>query len=351
MDKNTTLPATQLLTSRKSKNGVVRKISLREHLEMYRKFFFEKGEKIPVAPLPQLPVRLSNFLQPSENCLKAIWLGHSSLLINIEGYTILTDPVFSTKVSPVGPYRFNKQLPLQIEDLSYVDMVLISHDHYDHLNKYSIKKLAHRTGKFLVPTGVGKILRSWGVKKEQIEEFVWWQEYAINQKLTLAFTPTQHFSGRSLFDRNKALWGSWVMRTPDKSVYFSGDSGYFSGFKEIGEKYGPFDVVFLECGAYNENWSQVHMFPEQTVQASLDLGSTILQPIHWATFNLSLHSWYEPVERLVHTSKKVGTNISIPKIGEIVDYTKQNPLDFWWIPSMHQSQERSRSSAPIHATQ
>ena len=317
--------------------AIMNRMSWKEHLEMYWQFFFEKGEKIPIEDLPQERVNLTQLFPKSNNGLRAAWLGHSSLLINIDGFSILTDPIFQRKISLVGPVRFNRELPLGVEELETVDVVIVSHDHYDHLNKYSIQQLAPKTGLFIVPARVGERLRKWGVPAEKIVELNWWQEHRLRDGLTITATPARHFSGRTPFDRNSTLWASWVIQTESHKVFFSGDSGYFPGFREIGKKYGPFDVAFMECGAYNERWSNVHMFPEQTVQAFQDLGGAILQPVHWATFNLALHTWYEPIERLTAKAWASNVQLSAPMIGQIVDYDKPLLTELWWLSSMKQS--------------
>lgn len=329
---------------------VMQKMTASEHLQMYWKFFFEKGEKIPVSDLLQEQVDLSQFADKKSNVLKSSWLGHSSLLINIDRYTVLTDPVFERKVSPVGPTRFNKELPLDVDDIGRVDVVIISHDHYDHLNKFSVKKLAAKAGVFIVPLRVGERLRKWGIADDKIVELNWWEEFKVNETLSVTATPSRHFSGRGVFDRNKTLWASWVIQGENHKVFFSGDSGYFPGFKEIGQKYGPFDVAFMECGAYNEGWSQVHMFPEQTVQAFEDLGGRILQPIHWATFNLAFHPWYEPIERVTTEAWSRKVQISTPKIGQVVNYDDPLSAELWWRPAMEKSRRANVETAVAQAS-
>lgn len=318
---------------------VLNKMSIKEHIAMYWKFFFEKGEKVPDEPLPQKTVQFSELFDGSEKGLKASWLGHSSLLLHIDGHTVLTDPVFEKKVSPVGPTKFNRELLFDIKEFPPVDIVIISHDHYDHLNKFSIQKLSEKVGTFIVPLGVKQRLMKWGVVTEKIVELDWWQQSSPQNGLTITATPSRHFSGRGLFDRNKTLWASWVIQTDSHKVFFSGDTGYFDGFKEIGQKYGPFDITFLECGAYNVHWSNVHMFPEETVQAYFDLRGKVLQPIHWATFNLSLHPWYEPIERLTDEAFQRGAIVSTPVMGCIVNYEKPIVADFWWLPAMERSRK------------
>ncbi|WP_163338644.1 MBL fold metallo-hydrolase [Desulfopila sp. IMCC35008] len=328
--------------SRSGEVAVMEKMSLGEHLGMYKKFFFEKGQKFPAEPLSQEKTDLQQLLASNSGSLKAAWLGHSSLLINIDGFVIVTDPLFERKVSPVGPTRFNGEFPVDIADIPFVNAVIISHNHYDHLNKYSIRKLKDKTNVFIVPLRVGQTLIKWGVAEDKIVELDWWGETHPHSGLTIAATPSQHFSGRGLFDRNKTMWASWVIATENHKLFFSGDSGYFDGFREIGEKYGPFDIAFMECGAYNERWPDVHMFPEQTVQAFTDLDARILQPIHWATFNLSLHAWYEPIERLIDEAWNREITVSVPMIGQLVDYNKELEDDKWWVSAMELSMQEDR---------
>ncbi len=323
---------------------VMNKTSIREQISMYWKFFFEKADKVPTEKLPQVEVDLAELVFGSSRGIRTAWLGHSSLFINIDGSLILTDPVFEKKVSVVGPTRFNKEPVLKPETIPPIDLVIISHDHYDHLNKRSIKQLVHKTNRFVVPRGVGKRLKDWGVDGDKIVELSWWQEYQVNEQLMVAATPAQHFSGRGLFDRNKSLWASWVIKSPEHRLFFSGDSGYFSGFQQIGAKYGPFDVAYLECGAYNKRWSNVHMMPEQTVQAFIDLKGKILQPIHWATFNLALHPWYEPMERLTSEAWQRGVRVSTPLMGRVVDYDNPVMAEQWWVPAMERSKASRRST-------
>ena len=312
-------------------------MSFTETVSTTWEFLFAKNNRTPVAELPVKRVDLSHFNNKDSNRLSVTWLGHSSLMINIDGYRILTDPVFEKRVSILGPTRFNGDVPLDITQIKEVDAVIISHDHYDHLNKYSVKNLTEKTKKFVVPMKVGNLLADWGVPREKIIELDWWQELSLDLNLKIVATPARHFSGRGLTDRNKTLWASWVVQSPYHNIFFSGDSGYFGGFKQIGEKYGPFDMTFIECGAYGEGWPNVHMFPEQTVQAHLDLKGDVLHPIHWGTFNLALHPWYEPMERLTAAANLNRVKTATPVVGDTTVYDTKIPTARWWEPSMQLS--------------
>ncbi len=261
------------------------------------------------------------------------WFGHSAFLLQINGKNILLDPMFGKSASPfpaIGPQRFSNELPANPEDLPDIDAVLISHDHYDHLDYGSIKKLSAKTTMFFVPLGLGAHLRKWGVAAERITELDWWEERDF-EGLALACTPSRHFSGRTLTDRFATLWCSWVVRANDTNVFFSGDTGYGPHFKQIGDKYGPFDLTLLECGQYDPHWSTIHMTPEQTVTAHLDLRGKRMIPMHWGAFVLALHSWTDPVERALAAGAKVDTVIITPKIGETVAFKAKNyPTDAWW---------------------
>lgn len=305
------------------------------------RFAFEKNHRVPASRLPgQTPVLRSG----ERDTLSSTWLGHSTLLISLGKYRILTDPVLVNKVTPVGPSRFSGTLPASPGQLPPLDLVLISHDHYDHLNRPSIVSLKNSTEAFAVPRGVGKYLRDWGVPKEKIMELNWWESCAPLPGLQVTATPAQHFSGRGLFDRNRTLWASWVIRSRDFRLFFSGDSGYFNGFAHIGQNLGPFDVTFLECGAYDRAWHEVHMLPEETVQAHLDLGGGILHPVHWSTFNLALHPWYAPMERLTKAAARAGIVIATPRPGQALELSPEKGRGSlgsrWWKPAMDRQQKK-----------
>lgn len=292
-------------------------------------FFTDQQQREPQIALPSMPVAAESM--GTGEGLRVTWLGHSTSLIEIDGQVILTDPMFSERASPfsfLGPKRFSIAPPIELADLPDIDVVLISHDHYDHLDYPSIKALIPRTSRFLVPLGVGGHLERWGVPKSKIVELDWWEEHTHGD-LTLVATPARHFSGRWLV-RNKTLWASWVIQGKRQRVFFGGDSGYFDGFKRIGEQYGPFELTLLESGAYNEAWSEIHMTPEETVQAHLDLQGQVLLPIHWGQFNLSLHPWTEPIERLVTAAERQGAIVATPLIGQPVTANSAVPQTAWW---------------------
>jgi len=260
------------------------------------------------------------------------WFGHSSILLKIDGKTLLIDPVFSDRASMfsfMGPKRFPYSNYMNVDLLPEVDAVLISHDHYDHLDYETMLKLKDKVDRFYVPLSVGAHLEKWGIPSQNIVELNWWDSTDFDS-IALVFTPSRHFSGRGLNNRFSTLWGAWVIQGSKEKIFFGGDSGYFPGFKKIGEKYGPFDLAFLECGAYNENWSEIHMMPEEAVQASKDLKSKLLMPIHWGKFNLALHPWKEPIQRAIKKGEELNVNIITPEIGEMVTLDDQLMTTHWW---------------------
>lgn len=263
-----------------------------------------------------------------------IWFGHSTFLLQIKGKNLLIDPMFGNVPAPnplLGNKRFSNKLPIEIEKLPSIDAVLITHDHYDHLDYESIQKLKDKVNIFYTPLGIGIHLLKWGVEKERIIELDWWQEIKFDE-LTIRCTPAQHFSGRGISDREKTLWCSWIIQSDDENLFFSGDSGYASHFKEIGDQYGPFDFAFMECGQYNKLWPLVHMLPEETAQAGLDIKAKRIMPIHWGAFKLASHSWTDPVERISKKAKELNVDLIIPKIGEIIEIGLNNSEEIypWW---------------------
>lgn len=296
-------------------------------------FFEDKSKKNPTKTVEVQNFSPESFEASPDTSIAITWMGHSSILMKIDGVTILADPVLDGKRASMfpfmGPERFDYGEYIETEDLPNIDLVIISHDHYDHLDYPTIKKLKDKVDKFYMPLGIGAHFERWGVPAENIEELVWWDEIKVNG-LTLALTPTRHFSGRALRDRFHTLWGSWVIIGQKRKLYFSGDSGYFPGFKEIGEKYGPFDLTFMECGAYNEGWSEIHMFPEQTAQAHLDVRGELLMPIHWGKFDLALHHWKESVNRLTKKAEEENIMLFTPEVGQLITLNESGELDRWW---------------------
>lgn len=304
-------------------------------VEMLPEFFKNDPSRKPSFDIPVIS-RDSLELVNNSIPTRLVWFGHSAFLLQIDGKNILIDPMLGEVPAPnplLGKKRFFKDLPIEIEQLPVIDMIIISHDHYDHLDYRSIKKLKEKTKEFYVPLGVGAHLKLWGIDENVIKEMKWWE--SINtSNLTLTFAPARHFSGRGPTNRFSTLWGSWVIKGEKENLYFSGDGGYGSHFKEIGEKYGPFDFAMMECGQYNENWKDIHMAPEETAIAASDVNSKVFMPIHWGAFSLAMHSWTDPVERVTAKAIEINQPIHIPKIGEFINlndslYIKEE----WWIGS------------------
>ncbi len=297
--------------------------------EVYQWFFSSNGTK-PKKKLPEVKPDVKEFLKPTSS-LKVIWFGHSSLLLNIDGKIILVDPIFSSAVSPIKVFarRFQKPV-IKMQELPPIDYILISHDHYDHLDLKTMKFfIKQKKIKFITPLGVGGHLRGWGAKAQNIFE-QGWEDTKQFKGIQFTAMPSQHSSGRSLFRRDDTLWASWVIKTQNHNVYFGSDSGFDIHFQEIGEKYGPFDIAFLDSGQYNPKWREVHMSPEEAVVAFKEVKAKKFFPIHWGMFSLALHNWDEPAEKLFQLAEKEKLPIIMPKIGEIVDFKKETPLTRWW---------------------
>lgn len=269
------------------------------------------------------------FIADELNEHQFVWFGHSTVLFQLNGKKIITDPVFF-EASPIKiwgePFEYSHKP--SIDDLPRIDYVLISHDHYDHLDYKAIQKLDEKVWKYYVPLWVKSHFIRWGICENKIHEFDWYFE-KNDSDIDFIYTPAQHFSGRGLTNRNSTLWGSWVIKSDKLSVFFSWDSGYFHWFKEVWDKYGPFDIAFMENGAYNDAWPDVHMKPEESVQAAIDLQAQLALPIHWWKFNLSTHAWYEPIERFKNHAEKLSLSFTHPKVWEIFD-TKSKKTDIWW---------------------
>lgn len=259
------------------------------------------------------------------------WYGHSAFLLEMNGKRILIDPMLGKTAAPTsfGSSRFPNEEPVPLEEIRDIDLMILSHDHYDHLDYPSIMQLKDHVGHFYTALGVGSHLKSWGIPQEEITELDWW-EGVTHDNIDLVACPARHFSGRGLFDRNATQWASWVVKSPNHNIYFSGDGGYGPHFKEIGEKYGPFDFAMLECGQYNEAWHAIHMFPEESVEAGLDVRTGLAMPIHWGAFNLSVHSWTDPVERFRDAAQTQGLSAVYPFIGQRFRLGQEFPNDIWW---------------------
>lgn len=297
-----------------------------------------KKNMYPKESLPVEPFDIEAFLAPSEEA-KFIWYGHSALLIRMNGKTLMIDPMLGPDTTPIAPKatkRFSENTISLIDDFPEIDLVLFTHDHYDHLDYDSVQKIKGKVKQFYVGMGLERHLVSWGVDADLITEFDWWDNQIFNdnsnssQAISITYTPTRHFSGRGLTDRQKSLWGGWAFKTQNENIWFSGDGGYGKHFKEIGKRLGPFDFGFMECGQYNDDWELIHLFPHQSVQAGLDANVAKIMPVHCAGFALSYqHAWYEPLEDFVASANKEEISFSTPKIGEC--FTKSSELVLpWW---------------------
>ncbi len=310
--------------------------------KMIKEYRNKPAATIPPRPIPS--VRTDLFSLPADRPV-LLWFGHSSYLIKMLGMYILVDPVFGGHASPV-PF-FAKSFPgtdiYGAEDLPPIDMMVLTHDHYDHLDYKTIRQFAPKTCHFYTSLGVGAHLEYWGIERERITELDWGEtvrmpdgqggagagEEADAQEISLTAMPARHFSGRT-FKRNQTLWSSFVLKGGGYAIFLGGDSGYGSHFKAIGDQYGPFDLAILECGQYGKNWPYIHMFPEQTAQAAIDLRASALLPVHWCKFVLSVHEWNEPIRRLVKAAAEKGLTLATPMIGEPVLIGEKYPNSIWW---------------------
>ncbi|WP_373511188.1 MBL fold metallo-hydrolase [Persicitalea sp.] len=293
-----------------------------------RDFLRPGKDRKPSRPLPSIKTDLKN-LPDGEDTL--VWFGHSSYLLKISGKTILVDPVFSGNASPVS--FFGKNYPgsnvYGVADMPEIDILLITHDHYDHFDYDTVVKVRPKVKQVVASLGVGAHLERWGYAPDTIQELYWYETAQLSDGISLTALPARHFSGR-LFKRGQTLWSSFVLDASDYKLYLGGDSGYDKHFAEIGEKYGPFDLTILECGQYNQNWPYIHMMPEQTVQAALDLRAKALLPVHWAKFTLALHPWYEPIERVSKRAQEMQLPLATPLIGQAVVIGGKYPNTAWW---------------------
>ncbi|WP_053147186.1 MBL fold metallo-hydrolase [Pseudomonas sp. Pf153] len=297
---------------------------------LWNMVFHKPRDTRPTGAVPVQPLTHAALLAaPNGSVFR---LGHSTVLLKLRDKFWLTDPVFSERASPVqwaGPKRFH-QPPISLEELPPIEAVILSHDHYDHLDHQAIIQLAAKTQHFLAPLGVGDTLIKWGVDASKVRQLDWWQGTEV-AGIEFIATPSQHFSGRGLFDGNSTLWASWVMIDGDTRIFFSGDTGYFDGFKRIGNQYGPFDLTLMETGAYNVEWPLIHMQPEQTLQAHIDLKGRWLLPIHNGTFDLSMHAWYEPFDRILALAWERNVLITTPQMGEPFNLSQPQRGRAWWL--------------------
>lgn len=288
--------------------------------------------RVPVGPLPaENP--LPQWRRRASSGLRATWLGHSTVLVEIDGHRVLTDPVWGPRASPsrlLGPKRF-QPVPVALKKLPPLDAVLISHNHYDHLDYTTIRALRRGTVPFVTALGVGAHLQAWGIAPQRIVELDWWETYRLpGTELEITAAPSQHFSGRVLKDRNQTLWASLVVRGARHAVFFSGDTGLTTQYREIRRRLGPFDLVMLEVGAFHPAWGDIHLGPRNALQALDWLGGGAFLPVHWGTFSLAMHAWDEPAETLFAEGPRAGAQLLMPRLGEAVEPAHEPRLDPWW---------------------
>ncbi len=285
-------------------------------------------------PPNQLPVAEIDWDRINGEEDSLTWLGHSAFILSIDNKKILIDPMLGPTASPVsfiGPKRYTEDLLYLIEEMPPIDAVFITHDHYDHLDYESIKRLKSKVAHFIVPHGVGNHLVGWGVAEEDITEINWWDEIEF-QGLDVVLTPAKHFSGRGILNHGSTLWGGWVILGEQTRFFVSGDGGYDTHFKEIGDQYGPFDIALVEGAQYDERWRESHMIPEESVQASIDLQAEQMMLTHWGGFTLARHSWTEPIERAIQAAEEQKVDLIAPQIGETVPVSgnSPDPVVEWW---------------------
>jgi L-ascorbate metabolism protein UlaG (beta-lactamase superfamily) len=290
------------------------------------------GERrVPSGPLPSLNP-LEAWASPPQSGLRITWLGHSTMLVEIGGVRVLTDPVWGPRASPsalVGPKRF-QDVPVSLRDMPPVDVVIVSHDHYDHLDYPTIRALAKTPVPFVTSLGVGAHLEYWGVQPARIVELDWWESHQLpNTEVMLTAAPSQHFSGRGLKSRNSTLWSSFAIRSPRHAVFFSGDTGLTSEYASIRERLGPFEVVMLEVGAFHPAWGDIHLGPDNAVKAHAWLGGAFL-PVHWGTFALAMHAWDQPAERLLELAAHASTPLLMPLLGQPIEPAHAENVKPWW---------------------
>jgi len=287
--------------------------------------------RVPTTPIPVVARTSADYRVPPASGLRVTWLGHSTLLLEQDGHRVLIDPVWGARASPLtflGPARFFAS-PLPLVQLPALDAVVISHDHYDHLDLPTVKALRARGLRWVVPLGVGAHLAAWGIPESEIIELDWWQATTLGA-LTITATPARHFSGRALTDANRTLWAGWAFSTERHRVFYSGDTAMHPEFTQIGERLGPFDLTMIEAGAYSAMWADVHLGPEQAVAAHTMVRGDVLLPVHWGLFNLALHGWTEPIERVREAAARAGVRLATPRPGEMIEPATFAPSPPWW---------------------
>ena len=318
------------------------------YLESLVKFTFGGSDvSAPNAPVPVIARSAADYETPPASGLRVTWLGHSTTLLEIDGQRVLIDPTRGPRASPFrfwGPSRFYPP-PLSLADLPSVDVVLISHDHYDHLDMFTVSALAARDARFVVPLGIGAHLEAWGVAPSRITELDWWSSIAVGG-LTLTATPARHFSGRGITGQDRTLWAGWSIRGPQHRVYYSGDTALDDTMVEIGNRLGRFDLTMIEIGEYDALWADVHLGPEQAVRAHQLVRGNVMLPVHWAGFDLALHGWTEPIERTVIAANAAGVRLATPQPGELLEPATMGPQRRWW-PTLPW---RTAAEAPASST-
>ncbi|HEU0030161.1 MAG TPA: MBL fold metallo-hydrolase [Kofleriaceae bacterium] len=300
-------------------------------LGVAREFLFGQQRRRPLRPLPsQSP--LPAWARPIETGMRTTWLGHSTVLLELDGVRVLTDPVWSERISPFGfaaPRRF-QPVPIDIAALPELDAIVISHDHFDHLDHGTIQQLQHLPTPYVVPLGLGMYLEAWGVAPSRIHEVDWWESVTLRGgELRLTATPAQHFSGR-VGNRNRTLWASFVIETDRRKVFFSGDTALTPEFTDVRDRFGGFDLVMLEIGGFHSAWDHVHLGPANALEALRMLGGGRLMPVHWGTFNLALHAWDDPAEQLWSLADQQRVEIAMPRLGEPFEPDRGITLEPWW---------------------
>ncbi|NIG56167.1 MBL fold metallo-hydrolase [Chitinophaga sp. Cy-1792] len=295
------------------------------------RFMTEKGQRIPPKPLGPFTISPKALSPIPSRELQYTWLGHSSYLLEMEGIRILVDPVFTHRASPfswMGPVRFFKS-PVSKEELPPLTAVVLTHNHWDHLDRHMMKYLGPRVPRFICPLGVDKHLKAWGIPEEKITVLDWGGVTNLADGITLTSTPARHFSGRWL-RRDRTLWTSYVLKGNRYNVFIGGDSGFFPGFADIGNTYGPFDLTILEIGAYDAAWPDIHMGPAKAIEAHQALKGRIMLPVHWGTFNLALHPWDEPAERILPLAKEHNVTLWMPEPGATATLPDKETISYWW---------------------